>query len=67
MPTEFQWHPDRPQFTIRAPLVSFVVRFTSETMAVDAELSLAAKALATQQHRRDAVQFIETIATKLGL
>lgn len=67
MPTELHWHPERPQFTIRAPLLSFVVRFTPEAMAVDAELSLAAKALATQQHRRVAVQFIDSIATELGL
>ena len=67
MPTDLQWHPEKPQFTIRASLVSFVVRFTSEAMAVEAELSLAAKALATQQHRRDAVRFIESIATDLGL
>jgi hypothetical protein len=65
--TELQWHPEKPQFTIRAALLSFVVRFTPEAMAVDVELSLAAKALATQQHRRDAVLFIDSIATDLGL
>ncbi len=64
VPTELQWHPDRPQFTIRAQWLSFVVRFTHE---VDAELSLAAKAFATQTHRQNAVRFIDSIATDLGL
>ncbi|MDG3007097.1 hypothetical protein [Paludisphaera mucosa] len=67
MPTELQWNPDRSQFTIRAQWLSFIVRFTAGVMQVDAELSLAAKAMATQTHRRDAVRFIDSIATDLGL
>ncbi len=67
MPTELQWHPDRPQFTIRAQRLSFVVRFTYDVLEVDAELSLAAKTFATQTHRQKAVRFIDSIATDLGL
>ena len=67
MPTELQWHPEKPQFTIRAPLLSFVVHYSPEALQVVAELSLAAKAFATQKHRKDAIHFIDTIATDLGL
>lgn len=67
VPTEPQWHPDRPQFTIQAQWLSFVVRFTHDVIEVDAELSLAAKAFATQKHRQNAVRFIDSIANDLGL
>jgi hypothetical protein len=65
--TELQWHPEKPQFTIRAHLLSFVVRYTPELLEVQAELTLAAKAFATQKHRQSAVRFIDSIATELGL
>jgi hypothetical protein len=67
VPTELQWHPDRPQFSIQAQWLSFVVRFTHEVLEADAELSLAAKAFATQTHRQNAVRVIDSIATDLGL
>ena len=67
IPTELKWHPEKPQFTIRAQWLSFVVRFTPERLEVDAELSLAAKAFATHKHRQKAVRFIDSIATDLGL
>jgi hypothetical protein len=67
VPTELHWHPDKPQFAIRSHLLSFVVRFTPELLEVEAELSLAAKALSTAAHRAKAVRFIDTIATELGL
>jgi hypothetical protein len=67
VPTELLWHPEKPQFTIRARLLSFIVRFSPEVLEVDAELSLAAKAFATQTHRQDAVRFIDSIVTELGL
>ncbi len=67
MPTELHWHPSLPQFTIKAPLLAFVVKFERDEMKVDAELSLAAKAMATQRHRAKAVGFIETIVASIGL
>jgi hypothetical protein len=67
IPTELQWHADRPQFTIRSPLLSLFVRFSREAMQVDAELSLAAKALATTILRRNAIRIIDSIAADLGL
>ena len=67
VPTELHWHPEKPQFTIRSQWLSFVVQFTHEVLVVDAELSLAAKMFATQKHRQNAVHFIDSIATDLGL
>jgi hypothetical protein len=65
--TELLWHREQPQFTIRSEWLSFIVRFTAEDLVVDAELSLAAKMLATQKHRDQAVKIIESVADHLGL
>jgi hypothetical protein len=68
IPTEMRWHATHPQFTIRSTMLSFVVNFTAdERMVVDAELSLAARLLASDANRKQAVAFIEAIATDLGL
>ncbi len=67
MPTALLWHPEKPQFTIEAQWLSFVVRFSPDALVVDAELSWTAKAFATQSHREQAVRFIDSIATDLGL
>ena len=65
--TDFRWHPEKPQFTIGSPWLNFIVHFTPENLVVDAELTLTAKMFATQENRRLAVQFIESIANDLGL
>jgi hypothetical protein len=65
--TELHWHHAKPQFTIRSKLLSFVVHFTPKDLVVDAELTLAAKMLATDAHRKQAVTFIESIARELNL
>ena len=65
--TELHWHAEKPQFTIRSKLFSFVVHFTPELLVVDAELSLAAKVFATKENRETAVKFIDSIANDLGL
>jgi hypothetical protein len=67
VPTELHWHAHEPRFTIRSALMSFVVRFTPEVLVVDAELTLAAKVLATKDNRASAVRIIEAIAEELGL
>lgn len=61
------WHGQEPRFTIRSKYLSFIVCFTQESLVVDAELSLAAKMLATKENRENAVQFIDSIANDLGL
>ncbi len=68
IPTELRWHTTHPQFTIKSPLLSFIVNFTpDDRMVVDAELSLAARMLASDANRKQAVRFIESIAVDLGL
>lgn len=64
---ELHWHHEKPQFTIRSQWLSFIVHFTPELLVVDAELSLAAKVMATQENRATAVRFIDSLATELGL
>ena len=67
MPTEMSWHAAKPELTIRAQWISFVVKFAHDRMVVDAELSLAAKMFATDENRRHAVRFIESVANDLNL
>ena len=52
MPTELLHNPAKPEMTIKTKWLSFVVHFGKETMRVDAELSLAAKMLATPRIAR---------------
>ena len=66
-PTELSWHAAKPELTIRARGIAFVVNFTHDRMVVDAELSLAAKMFATDENRRHAVRFIESVADDLNL
>src|SRR5512135_1003955 len=67
MPAELHWDREQPRLTIRSKWLSFVVHFGHEVLVVEAELTLAAKMLATPENRRSAVQFIESIANDLGL
>ena len=67
VPTELRWHPSRPEFVIASKWLSFVGRFTPEHLVVDAELTWAAKMMATDEHRQNAVRFIDTIANDLNL
>src|SRR4051794_20763204 len=67
VPTELHWHDDKPQFSIRSSLLSFHVGYTPARLIVEAELSLAARLLATDDHRRRAVAMIDSIADELDL
>ena len=67
VPTELLDHPTKPQMTIKTKWLSFIVKFHKETLTVDAELSLAAKMLATAENRQVAVRFIDSIADELNL
>jgi hypothetical protein len=60
-------HPTKPEMTIKTKWLSFIVQFHKETLTVDAELSLAAKMLATNENRQVAVSFIDSIANDLNL
>ena len=52
VPTELLDHPSKPEMTIKTKWLSFIVQFHKERLTVDAELSLAAKMLATNENRR---------------
>jgi hypothetical protein len=66
--SELVTHPGKPELmTIRTKWLSFVIQFHKEKLTVDAELSLAAKMMATEQNRKLAVQFIDRIADDLNL
>ena len=67
IPTELSWHPREPEFTIRSTWLSFIVQFKKERLVVEAELSFAARMFATDENRKQAVVFIESIAGDLGL
>jgi hypothetical protein len=67
VPSELLHNPAKPEMTIKSKWLSFVIHFGKETMRVDAELSLAAKMLATTDHRQVAVRFIDSIAHDLNL
>jgi hypothetical protein len=67
IPSELHDHPSKPEMTIKTKWLSFIVQFQKETLRVDAELSLAAKMLATPENRRLAVEFIDQIANDLNL
>lgn len=67
VPTELSWNAAKPELTIRATGIAFFVKFAHDRMNVDAELSLAAKMLATDENRRHAVRIIESVATDLNL
>jgi hypothetical protein len=66
--SELVVHPSKPGLmTIKTKWLSFVVQFHKEKLTVDAELSLAAKMMATDKNRQLAVQFIDSIADDLNL
>src|SRR5947209_13122061 len=65
--TELHWHKDKPQFSIRSTWLSFHVGYTPEQMVVEAELSLAARVMATDARRWRALAVIHSIADELDL
>lgn len=67
VPSELLENPAKPEMTIKTRWLSLIVQFSKETLRVDAELSLAAKMLATHENRQVAVQFIDSIANDLNL
>jgi hypothetical protein len=64
---ELRWSPSKPEFSVVTQWLSLMARFTPEQLVVDAEMTLAAKMLATAENKKTAVRFIETLADDLGL
>ena len=50
--TELQWHPEKPQFTIRSQWLSFVVHFAHEELVVDARAFPCREGARDQEHRQ---------------
>ena len=65
--TELHWHPAHPAFTLKSRWLSFHGRFTPDRLVVDAELTFAARMMATPSHRKDAVRILDSIADELDL
>ena len=67
IPVEFSWNHTRSSITIESKWVSFLIHFAQGRMVVDAELSFAAKMLATEKNRREVVTLISSVADDLRL
>ena len=67
IPTELIWDAQEPQFTIQSTWLSLIVQFQNEQLIVDADLSFAARMFATEANRKLAINFIESMASELGL
>lgn len=66
-PTECGWHEKEPVFTIKSALATFIATFSADKVVVSAELSLAARLVATEHNRKFAVEIIDSIADRLDL
>src|SRR5262249_5718526 len=64
---DLEWSDTAPELTIRSRWISFLVEFHDKSMIVTAELSLAAKLLATDENRRRAVEFVDDLMDELNL
>jgi hypothetical protein len=67
MQSELTWHDSLPELTIKSKWINFIVNFHKQDLVVLAELSWAAKMFATDENRRTAVEFIETLVHDLNL
>ncbi len=67
IPVEFSWNKNRSSITIGSKWVSFLIHFVHDKMVVDAELSFAARLLATESNRRQVVTLIRSVADDLRL
>ena len=67
VPTEYGWNAQNSVFTVRSSLATFVASFSAEKVVVWAELSLAARLVATDHNRKRAAEIISSIADSLGL
>jgi len=67
IPVDFAWNHSRSSITIGSKFVSFLIHFAQGRMVVDAELSFAARMLATDKNRRQVVSLISSVADDLQL
>jgi hypothetical protein len=67
IPVRLTWGQGEPSFLIASQWASFLVSFAQNRLIVDAQLSLAAKVLATEQNRQSVINTIKSIADELQL
>jgi hypothetical protein len=67
IPVRLTWGQGEPSFLLDSQWASFSVSFADERLTVDAQLSLAAKVLATQKNRQSIIKIINNIADELNL
>jgi hypothetical protein len=67
IPVRLTWGQGEPSFLIASQWASFLVSFTQNRLIVDAQLSLAAKMLATERNRQSVIDIINSIADDLKL
>jgi len=67
IPVRLTWGQGEPSFLIASQWASFLVSFAQGRLIVDAQLSLAAKMLATEKNRQSVISIINSIADELKL
>ena len=67
IPVEFSWDKSRSSITLGSKWVGFLIHFVHDKMVVDADLSFAARLLATESNRRQVVKLIRSVADDLRL
>lgn len=65
--TESGWDETGTVFTVKSALATFYATFSPQQLVVSAELSLAARLLATEHNRKHAVALMASVADELDL
>ncbi len=67
IPVRLTWGQGEPSFRLASQWASFAVSFADDRLIVDAQLSIAAKMLATEKNRQSVIDIINRIADELNL
>lgn len=67
VPVRLTWGQGEPSFLLASQWASFSVSFAGDRLTVDAQLSLAAKVLATEKNRQSVIAIINNLADELKL
>ena len=67
MPVELVWLEEKDQCMLKSTWLSFNFVFTPEVMTVTADMTFAAKMMATPENKKRAVKIISEVADNLDL
>jgi hypothetical protein len=67
VPVRLTWGQGETSFLLASHWASFLVSFAHDRLIVDAQLSLAARLLATEKNRQSVIDIINSIADELKL